>query len=68
MMSKLTAQDDGQNKQFKPKIFQSMRGGQTRNFYGKCNYNQRIIRIGIDQTVEIEEFHLVVQYNVDEIT
>ena len=26
------------------------------------------IRIDIDQTVEIEEFHLVVGYNVDEIT
>ena len=41
MMSKLTAQDDGQNKQFKPKIFQCKRRGQARQFYDKCNYDQR---------------------------
>ena len=33
MMSKLTAQDNDQGKQFKPKIYQSKRTGQTRNFY-----------------------------------
>ena len=33
MMSKLTAQDDNQVKQFKPKIYHSKRRGQTRNFY-----------------------------------
>ena len=36
MMSKLTTQDNGQNEQFKPKVFQSKRRGQMRNFYGKC--------------------------------
>ena len=41
MMSKLTAQDDGQNKQFKPKVFQGKRRGKTRNFYDKCNYDHR---------------------------
>ena len=41
MMSKLIANDDGTNKQFKPKIFISKRRGQTRNFYNKCNYYQR---------------------------
>ena len=40
MMSKLMAQDDGQNMQFKPKIYQSKRGGQTSNFYVQ-NYDQR---------------------------
>ena len=35
----LTAQDDGQNKQFKPKIFQSKRRGQMRNLYDKHNYD-----------------------------
>ena len=39
MMSKLTAQDDHQNKQFKPKIYQSKRRGQMRNFYDKCDRN-----------------------------
>ena len=41
MMSKLTAKDDGLNKQFKPKIFQGKRRGQTRNFCDRCNYDQR---------------------------
>ena len=67
LMSKLTTQDDRQNKQFKPKIYQGNRKGQTRDFYHKCNNAQRNIRIGLDQRVEIEEFHLVVGYNVDEI-
>ena len=40
MMSKLTAQDDGQKKQFKPKTCHSQRRGQMRNFYDKHNYNQ----------------------------
>ena len=66
MMSKLTAKDDGTNKQFKPKISQSKRR-QTRNFYDKHNYNQKIIRIGKDQVVEIGEFHLVVEFGVDNI-
>ena len=33
MMSKLTAQDDNQNKQFKLNIYQGKRRGQSRNFY-----------------------------------
>ena len=32
MMSKWTAQDNDQNKQFKPKIYQGKRKGQMRNF------------------------------------
>ena len=41
IMSKLTAQDDNQNKQFKPKIYQSKRRGQSRNIYDQNNYDQR---------------------------
>ena len=44
VMSKLAAKDDGANKQFTIKIFQSKvnkRRGQTRNFYDKCSYDQR---------------------------
>ena len=41
MMSKLTTQDDGQNKQFKPKIYQGKNGGQKRMFYDRHNYDQR---------------------------
>ena len=40
-MSKLTTKDDGLNKQFKPKICQGERRGQTRNFYDRSNYNQK---------------------------
>ena len=36
MMSKLTTQDDSQNKQFKPK-----RRGQTKNFCNRHSYDQR---------------------------
>ena len=41
MMSKFTAGDDNQKKQFKPKIYQSKQRGQTRNFYNQNNYDQR---------------------------
>ena len=41
MMSKLAANDEGTNKQFKAKIFHSKRRGQTRNFYDKHNYDPR---------------------------
>ena len=41
MMSKLTAQGNNQNKQFKPKIYQGKRRGQTRNYYGQGNYQNR---------------------------
>ena len=41
MMSKLTSQDDEQNKQFKPKIYQGKRRGQMRKSYDKNNYDQR---------------------------
>ena len=39
MMNKLTAQDDEQNKQFKPKMYQSNRRGQMRNFYDRPERN-----------------------------
>ena len=41
MMTKLTANEEGVNKQFKPKIYQNKRGGQTRNFYDRHNYQNR---------------------------
>ena len=40
MMTKLTAQDDNQNKQFRPEIYQSKWRGQPRNFYDWNNYDQ----------------------------
>ena len=65
MMSKLTAQDNVQNKQFKPKIYQSKGRGWTRNFYDRCD---RHIKIDIDQIEDVREFHLLVGYNVDKTT
>ena len=40
-MSKLTTRDESQNKQFKPKIYQGKRRGQTGNFYNRHSYDQR---------------------------
>ena len=41
MMSKLTAQGNNQNKQFKPKIYQGKKRGQTKNYYDPGNYQNR---------------------------
>ena len=41
MMSKLTAQGNNQNKQFKPKIYQRKRRRQTRNYYDENNFQHR---------------------------
>ena len=44
MMSKLTAQDNNQNRQFKPKIYQGKCRGQSRSYYDQHNY-QNIYRL-----------------------
>ena len=41
MMSKLTAQDNNQNKQFKPKIYQGRQGGESGYNYDQGNYQNR---------------------------
>ena len=38
MISKLTAHGNNQNKQFKPKIYQGKKRGQTKNYYDQGNY------------------------------
>ena len=43
MMNKLTAQGDNQDKQFKLKIYQGRRRGQSRNYYDQGNYQNRYI-------------------------
>ena len=40
MMSKLTALDNNQNKQFQPKIYQSRWRGKSSNYYDQNNYDQ----------------------------
>ena len=41
MITKLTAQGNSENKQFKPKIYQDKRRGQTRNYYDQGNCQNR---------------------------
>ena len=41
MMSKLTTKEEGLNKYFKPKLYQSKRRGQNRNIYDRHNYQNR---------------------------
>ena len=41
MMNKLTAQDNNENKQFKPKIYQVRWRGQSRYNYDQANYQNR---------------------------
>ena len=67
MTSKLTAKDDGPNKQFKPKIFKVKEENRQEISMVDVIMIREIIRIGIDQIVEIWEFNLVVDCNVDEI-
>ena len=52
MMSKLAANDEGTNKQFKPKIYQSKRRGQMRNFYDRHNYQNRYRSNRGDRTIQ----------------
>ena len=40
MMGKLTARENGTNRQFKHQIYQSKRRGQSRNFYDTHNYGR----------------------------
>ena len=49
MMTKLTVQDDDQNKQFKPKIYQGKRRGQMRIFFMINVITTKEINVGIDQ-------------------
>ena len=68
MMSKLTAQDDNQNKQFKSKIYQRKQRGQTRNFYDWNNYDQRNIKIYIGLIAYIGDHHIEIEVSMDKIT
>ena len=67
MVSKVTAQDNNQNKQFKPKIYQSKWRGQSRNYYDQSNYDQRNDQIDTDQIVLIEGHHSEVEFSMNRI-
>ena len=67
MMSTLTTQDDGQNKQFNPKIYQGKKEDRKEFSMTDIIMTRETIRIGLDQIAEIGEFHLVVGYSVDKL-
>ena len=67
MISNLTTQDGNQNKQFKPKIYQSKRRGERRIFMIDIIMIKEIIKIDIDEIVMIGEYHSVIEYNMDKI-
>ena len=68
MVSQLTTKGEGFNKQFKPKIYQGRRGGQSRKFVINIFIVSKVIKIDIDWIMEIIGFTLVVEYNMDIIT
>ena len=57
MMSKLTAQDGGQNKQFNPKYSRAREEDNEEIFIVSAIIIKDTTRTGKDETVEIEEFH-----------
>ena len=56
MMSKLTAQDDEQIKQFNPKYVKA-KGEDRQEIFTITAMVREIIKIDIDQVVEIGEYH-----------
>ena len=67
MMSKLTTEDESQNKQFKPKIYQDKRRGQTRNFYDRHSYEQRNDQNRYRSNSGDRDYCPVEEYNMDRI-
>ena len=41
MIGKLAARDSGSGRQFKPQAYQGKRGGQNRDSYDRCSYDQQ---------------------------
>ena len=66
MMGKLGTRDNGTNRQLKPQIYQSKRGGQSRNFSDTCNYGRGNYQIDIDQITETGEFNLEDKVEIDQ--
>ena len=66
LMSKLTAEDDDQIKQFKPKIYQS-KGEDRQEISTIAAMVREITKIDIGQIVETGEYCSVAEYNMDRI-
>ena len=65
-MGKLAARDNGNNRQFKPQIYQSRKGDKVEIFMTQINMIGENFNVGIDQTVEIGEFNLLDKIEVDQ--
>ena len=68
MMSKLASQDDEQDNNLTLKYIKARERADENFFMISIIITRETIRIDIDPTVGIEEFHLVVRYNVDKRT
>ena len=66
MMSKLTAQDDDQIKQFKPKYIRA-KGEDRQEISTITAMVREIIKIDIGQIVDVGEYHSVAEYNIARI-
>ena len=66
-MSKVAAQDDNQNKQFKPKTYQVNEEGKQKISMIKIMMIRKIIKIDIGLMVEIGEHHVEVEDSMDKI-
>ena len=67
MMSKLTAQDDNQNKQFKSMIYQRNKENKQEISIIEIVMIREIIKIDIGLIVEIGEHHIEVEISMDKI-
>ena len=68
-MSKLAANDDGTNKSSSnQRYFKAKEEDREEMFMTNIITTREMIKLCIDQVVEIEEFHLVVEFSVDKIT
>ena len=74
MMGKLVMEDEGQNRQFKPQVYQSNRGrGQTRHNYDQRRFQDRLDQTmhteddqGMDKTIEVgQDMILIIEVVVD---
>ena len=61
----MTTEEDSHSKPFKPKIYQGKRRGKQEIFMINKIMIKQIIKIDTDPIVEIGEFHLVVEYNMN---
>ena len=67
MMSQLTMKDEGLNRQFNIRYTKVEAEANQENFTIYAIIISEVIKIGIDQITEIEEFNLVVEISMDKV-